>query len=165
MTEQKATPSAPKVSWGPKWMRGFAAFACGFLLIDSGLQLLGVRIEWYQGLQGFGIAWLTAMTILPFASGIVIGMIYGFGGKYLAHFPPLAVLVMAYYESVYHPLPEGVKLLPWPLWGFFVILMMEFCAFGGVIGELFIRRKMGWDSSIQFKGDSAPLPEDDSDKN
>jgi len=158
------TPEAKYSAWGPKWLRGIIGFACGFLVIDTGLQLFGVRIEWYRGIEGFGLAWFTAMTLLPFVSGIVVGMVYGFGGKYLAHFPPLGVLVLAYYESVYHPLPEGVRLMPWPLWGFFVILMMEFSAVGGVVGELIIRRHVGWDPGPVHRADSEHLPEDEADR-
>lgn len=151
-------------AWGPKWMRGFIAFAIGSMMIDSGLTFLDVRIEWYSGLDGFGLAWITAMTLLPVLTGVAVGAIYGFGGKYLAHFPPLGVLIWAYYESVTHVLPSGVHLLPWPLWGFFVILQMEFCAVGGVAGELLVRKYYGWDPGTVQVADSEPLPAEDDGK-
>ncbi|MDX8409708.1 MAG: hypothetical protein R8J84_06670 [Mariprofundales bacterium] len=131
--------------WGPKWMRFAVAFPVGCLIMQTGLDLLNVRIEWFFGIETFSLAWVFCMSLLPFIAGIAVGMIYGFGGKYLAHFPPALVLGYAYYESMTHVVPSGVHVLPWPLWGFFLILLMEFCAFGGVIGELFIRRRIGWD--------------------
>jgi hypothetical protein len=126
-------------------MRFIAGMGIGVLLLQTGLQLLDVRIEWFQGLDKYNVNWMLAMSLLPFATGIVVGAVYGFGGKYLAHFPPLVLLSMHYYESMYHMLPLGAKLLPWPFWGFSVILMMEFCAVGGVVGELMARRYYGWD--------------------
>jgi len=132
-------------SWGPKWMRFIAGMGIGMLLLQTGLQVLDVRIEWFQGIDKYNFNWMLTMSLLPFATGIVVGGIYGFGGKYLAHFPPLVLLSMHYYESMYHVLPLGAKLLPWPFWGFSVILMMEFCAVGGVVGELVARRYYGWD--------------------
>ena len=59
---------------------------------------------------------------------------------------------------------QGVHLFPWPLWGFFLILQMEFCASGGVIGELLIRRHYGWDPEVIQRADSEPLPEDEPEK-
>lgn len=157
LAELKAMPQ-----WGPKWMRFAFAFPVGCLVIETGLSLLGVRLEWFFGIDTFSLAWVTALSILPFVSGMVVGVIYGFGGKYLAHFPPALVMGYAYYESVTHPLPQGVHLLPWQLFAFFTILTMEFSAFGGVIGELFIRRYIGWESGrkIDFS-DGEALPEND----
>lgn len=154
-----ALPTYP--AWGPKWLRGIAGFALGSMMIDMGLTFLGVRIEWFEGIKTFNISWVTAMTLLPVLTGVAVGAVYGFGGKYLAHFPPLGLLGWDYYESVTHTLPEGVHLFPWPLWGFFVILQMEFCAAGGVIGELLVRRYYGWDPIVKQTADSEPLPADD----
>ncbi|RMH50383.1 MAG: hypothetical protein D6682_06940 [Zetaproteobacteria bacterium] len=148
--------------WGPKWMRFAFAFPVGCLIIQSGMQWLHVRLEWFYGLETFSPAWVAMMLVVPFVAGIAVGVIYGFGGKYLAHFPPLAVLGYAYYESMTHPLPQGVELLPWQLFGFVTILQMELSAFGGVVGELIIRRRIGWDPERKPRwADSEPLPEDD----
>ena len=148
--------------WAPKWLRGLVAFFTGCMLIDMGLSVLGIRIEWYTGLDTFSGAWIAAMFVVPITVGVIIGIVYGFGGKYLAHFPPVAVLSFSYYESVTHfPLPDGVHLLPWPLWAFFLILQMEFCALGGVIGELLYHRHVGWDNRVHYRADSDPLPEQD----
>ncbi len=135
-------------AWGPKWMRFLAGMGIGMLMIQTGLQLLDVRVEWFQGIEKYGLHWMLAMSVVPFVSGIVVGVVYGFGGKYLAHFPPLVLLSWHYYESLYYPLPPGVQILPWPFWGFSVILMMEFCAVGGVVGELLTRRYYGWDPVV-----------------
>jgi len=141
--------------WGPSWLRFFMAFSIGVLLIDTGLNLLDIRIEWFMGISTFTFAWVMAMFLVPFVAGMAVGGIYGFGGKYLAHFPPVAVLAWDYYESMMHfPLPEGIHLLPWPLWAFFLILHMEFCAFGGVIGEILYHRHAGWDNRIKYRADS-----------
>jgi len=157
LAQLKAMPQ-----WGPKWMRFAFAFPVGCLVMQTGLSLLGVRVEWFFGIETFSLAWVFSMSILPFITGITVGVIYGFGGKYLAHFPPALVLGYAYYESMTHVLPEGVHVLPWELFGFYAILLMEFSAFGGVIGEIFIRRYIGWDvpETPEFP-DGEALPEVD----
>jgi hypothetical protein len=86
-------------------------------------------------------------------------MIYGFGGKYLAHFPPALFMLYSYQSTTF--VPEGSHLLPWGLWIVFVILQMEFCAVGGFIGEIFIRRRYSWDNPSFRRADSEALPEDD----
>ncbi len=148
-------------NWGPKWMRGLAGFLVGFLIMDTGLSLLGVRLEWFRGLETFNFRWILAMSLLPFVAGIAVGVVYGYGGKYLAHFPPLVALSLAYYESATHHLPPGVHLIPMYFYVMFVILEMEFCAVGGVVGELIIRRKRGWDTGPVHRADSEHLPEND----
>lgn len=148
--------------WGSKWMRFAFAFPVGCLVMQTGLSLLNVRLEWFFGMATFSLSWAFCLSILPFLCGIAVGVIYGFGGKYLAHFPPALVMGYAYYESMTHTLPDGVYLLPWQLFGFYTILLMEFSAFGGVIGELFIRRYITWDVDIEPHFiDGEPLPEDD----
>jgi len=162
MMQEKSIPKTKFIFWGPKWLRGLMAFMVGCLIIETGLQLLEVRIEWFSGLATFSLAWVVAMLVLPITAGVVVGFIYGFGGKYLAHFPPVLVLCWAYYESVMHyPLPEGIHLLPWPLWAFYLILQMEFCALGGVIGEIIHHSRTGWDSHLIDPSDGAPATTQD----
>jgi len=147
--------------WGPKWMRFAFAFPVGCLIIQTALSFLHVRLEWFYGIETFSLAWVFSMSLLPFLSGAAVGVIYGFGGKYLAHFPPALVMGYAYYESMTHALPEGVHLLPWELFGFYTILLMEFSAFGGVIGELFIRRYISWgveEPPVYFHDDADAMP-------
>jgi len=149
------------VQWAPVWVRGLVAFIIGSLLMQGGFQLLGVRLELFFGLDTFSFNWVVAMTVLPVAAGVVIGMIYGFGGKYLAHFPPLTVLLIGYYQSTHGQLADGVELLPWGLWVMFMILQMEFCAVGGFIGELIVRRKTGWLHRYGDAPDAVPLPDEE----
>jgi len=147
--------------WGPTWLRGISAFAVGGAVFQTGFQLLGVHLEWFAGIGTFSGSWILAMTLLPFATGILIGMIYGYGGKYLAHFPPLTVLVISYYLSMHMVAPAGMQLLPMGMYTVYVILQMEFCAVGGFIGELFIRKRFGWGPKYVNFSDSEALPEDD----
>jgi len=146
--------------WGAPWLRAMAAFAVGGAVLQTGLTILGVHLEWFLGLATFNGSWVLAMTILPVGAGVLIGVIYGYGGKYLAHFPPLTVLLLSYYQSVHTPLPADVELLPWGLWVMFVILQMEFCAVGGFIGEILIRRKTGWRHRYGASLDAESLPVD-----
>ncbi len=146
--------------WGPAWLRGAMAFAVGGGVMQAGFELLGVHLEWFSGLSNFNAAWILAMTLLPFAAGILIGVIYGYGGKYLAHFPPAAVLIISYYQSMQIPEPEGMHLLPMGLMAVFIILQMEFCAVGGFFGELFMRRRTSWTSRYAKKTDAERLPDD-----
>jgi len=146
-------------SWAPYWLRGIVAILVGIACYHFALKLLDVHLEWYKGIAGFDFAWIMAMTALPVGAGVLIGMIYGFGGKYLAHFPPALYMLYCYQTS--HSLPDGVHLLPWGMWIVFVILQMEFCAVGGFIGEIFIRRRFSWDDPSFQQADSEALPDDD----
>lgn len=111
-------------------------FVCYF----SGV-LLDIRVELYYGLETFNMLWAMQIYLIPFIAGIVIGLIYGYGAKWIAHFPPLLVFLVAYLETQYVTgAPEGYLLMPIGWWSFFVILAMEFCAFGGVIGEVLNKR-------------------------
>ncbi len=132
--------------WAPKWQRFLVAFLAAGFLFEIGHQLLGVQVELFWGVSGYNFAWVMAMFVLPVITGIAIGMIYGWGGKLVAHFPPLIILAINYYVTATTGVPEGAKLIPLMWWGFFVILNMEFCAVGGVIGELLLKKYYGtWD--------------------
>lgn len=120
------------------------SIAGGCAVVAIGLAVLHVRPELYWGLDGFDAAWMAAEFVVPFVAGMVVSMLYGLGGKILAHFPPLIVFSIGYLQTMgASDLPEGASLMPLALWGFFVILAMEFCAFGGVIGEVAIKRIYG----------------------
>ncbi|MDQ6993010.1 MAG: hypothetical protein Q9M31_06000 [Mariprofundus sp.] len=160
MINKEAAMDVVHQQWAPTWLRGVTAFFVGGALIQTALELLGVHLEWFVGMATFNANWLVAMTLMPVFVGIVIGMIYGFGGKYLAHFPPLTVLLISYYQSTHGVLPEGVELLPWGLWVMFMILQMEFCAVGGFIGEILVRRRTGWLHRYGAAPDADPLPDD-----
>lgn len=154
--------------WAPKWQRFLIAFLAAGFLFSLGHTLLGVQVELYWGVAGYDFAWVTAMFFLPFVVGIVIGLIYGWGGKLVAHFPPLVILAVSYYFSATNGVPEGARLIPLMWWGFFVILNMEFCAVGGVVGELLLKKYYGtWDmpgTRDYLSADSEPLPSDEESK-
>jgi len=159
VNDPEAAMDIVHVQWGPAWLRAAMAFAVGGALMQTGFQVLGVHLEWFAGISTFSGAWVIAMTALPVGSGVVIGMIYGYGGKYLAHLPPLAVLVISYYQSMQIPEPAGMHLLPMGMMTIFIILQMEFCAVGGFVGELIMRRRTGWTSKYAKKSDSERLPD------
>ena len=121
------------------WL-GTLAIMVGCLVEYMGNKLLGVRIEVYYGLETFNFVWFLQLFILPLIVGIVVSYIFGFGGKWLAHFPPLIVLTLQYFEAVYLiGVPDNAFLMPMAWWGFFVILAIECCAAGGVIGEIWFK--------------------------
>jgi len=164
MTTAVARKQFPK-PWAPKWQRFMVAFFAGALFFDLGHQLLGVRVELYWGIAGYDLAWVAAMFVLPFGTGVIVGLVYGWGGKWLAHFPPLVVLALSYYSTMTTGAPDGARLIPLMWWGFFAILNMEFCAFGGVIGEVLLKH---WYGSLDVPGtadyapaDMEPLPKDE----
>ena len=72
--------------------------------------------------------WVTALFFVPFVAGIVVSLIYGLGGKILAHFSPLIVLVASYYELHQDPLVADGVLLPIGYWLFIVIVAVEFAS-------------------------------------
>lgn len=151
--------------WAPKWQRFFVAFFISAFFFHMGHVLLEVQIELYWGIEGYDFAFVLSMFLLPLLTGVIVGLIYGWGGKWLAHFPPLVVLAVDYYVTAKTGVPSGAKLIPLMWWGFFVILNMEFCAMGGVIGEILLKR---WYGSMDLPGtadyapvDAEPLPRDE----
>ncbi len=123
---------------------GVVALTLGCALNYFGDRLLGVQIELFRGLQGFGGWWFVDMFVLPFFVGMLVAAIFGFGGKWLCYFPPLIVRSISYYEiSHMSGVPQGASLIPMGWWGFFVILTIESAAFGGILGEIVIKRTYG----------------------
>jgi len=144
MNSQTPQPNiAHAKRWAPTWQRFFVAFFASTVVFDLGHRLLDVQIELFWGIAGFNAAWILAMYVLPFVAGIVFSLIYGWGGKILAHLPPLFVLSLEYYTTLHTGIPEGASLLPILWWSFFVILNMEFCALGGFVGELLLKYRYG----------------------
>lgn len=158
---QNGATSNGHYSWAPYWMRGLLAFVVGVVLYEAFMRLLDVHLEYFSGLSGFNFSWILAMSLVPLAVGIVIGLIYGFGGKYLAHFPPAFVMLWHFQYVSSADIPSGAHLLPWGMWIMFVILQMEFCAIGGFIGEILIRKRYAWDNGPIRHADSESLPDDD----
>lgn len=127
-----------------RFKKGVLALVVGCLIIYLSDHLLGIRIELFWGLSMFSFFWFLAVFIVPFIAGTAVAIIYGFGGKWLAHFPPLIVCFYAYFESMkFIGIPDGAALMPMGWWGFFVILSIESAAAGGVMGEILIKRTYG----------------------
>jgi hypothetical protein len=125
-------------------LTGFIALLAGSLVIFLGDRLLGVHIELWLGLVTFSPAWTLDMFLVPFIAGFVVAVIFGLGGKWLCYFPPLIVRTINYFGFAYlQPVPHGADLLAFPFWILFVILAMEAAAFGGVFGEIVIKRTYG----------------------
>lgn len=127
------------------WFSFFIAMTVGCAVNYFGDWLIGIRIELFWGLQTFNFLWFFQLFILPVFAGIAVSMVYGLGGKWIAILPPLIVRYAAYYETQHViGIPNGADLMPLGWWGFFVILAMETCMIGGVIGELANKRIYGW---------------------
>jgi hypothetical protein len=125
----------------PRYALGSAAVMIGSAVNYFGDRLLGVRIEFFHGLSTFSGAWMLDVFVVPFVAGLVVAWIFGQGGKWLCYFPPLIVRCVAYAQIVFlEAIPPDSKLIPLGWWGFFVILVIESAAFGGILGEVFIKR-------------------------
>lgn len=109
-------------------------------------RILGVKIEAFTGGVGyFSPWWALDVFLVPFLAGLMVSRIFGFGGKWLAHLPPLIVRSASYVAIDRHvtAIPPGSSLMPIGWWGFFLILTIEFCAIGGVVGEVLVKRTYG----------------------
>jgi len=119
------------------------AILVGCAINYFGDRLLGIKIELFYGIQTFNFLWILDMFALPFVVGVVVAVIFGLGGKWLCYFPPLIVRALSYYEISHGSIPHGMSLLPMGWWGFFVILVIEASAFGGVMGEIWVKGTYG----------------------
>lgn len=125
----------------PRYALGSAALMIGSAVNYFGDRLLGVKLELFHGLATFGGLWLLDIFIVPFLAGLTVAWVFGQGGKWLCYFPPLIVRCIAYAEVLFlEDIPPGSSLIPLGWWGFFVILVMESAAFGGILGEVFLKR-------------------------
>jgi len=109
-------------------------------------RVLGIRIEAFTGGIGyFSPLWVLDLFLVPFVAGLIVSLIYGFGGKWLSYVPSLIVRCISYFGILYHviPLAPGSSLMPMGWWGFYVILAMEAAMGGGVIGEVVVKRTYG----------------------
>ncbi len=120
------------------------AVVVGAGIVYFGDRLLGVRLEYYFGVETFSPVWVLDLFAVPFVAGIVVSLIYGLGGKILAHFSPLIVRIASFYE-LHHGLmpPEGTIVLPLSFWLLIAVVSAEFAAFGGVVGEIITKRTYG----------------------
>jgi len=126
---------------------GTLAIMVGCLINYVGDRLLGVRLELVplnDPLAIFSGLWAIQIFVLPVFVGLATTAVFGLGGKWLCYFPPMIVRSIAYMESYYlSSLPEGMTLMPFGWWIFFVILAVESAAIGGVFGETMIKRIYG----------------------
>ncbi len=119
------------------------AVAAGAVVVYLGGKLLGVRLEFYYGPATYTPQWVLTLFFVPFLAGIAVSLVYGLGGKILAHAPALIVHSILYYQ-VYGTTPaDGGVILPIGYWIFVIILCVEFATVGGVIGEVMVRRTYG----------------------
>ena len=125
---------------------GFAVVAvtAGAVIIHFGDKFLGVTLEYYRGVDTFTPLWVVDLFGVPFIAGIAVSLIYGLGGKILAHLSPLVVRITSFYE-LHHGLtpPEHVTVLPLSFWVMIVVVSAEFAAIGGVVGEIIVKRTYG----------------------
>lgn len=124
---------------------GALALFLGFTINFFGDRLLGVHIELFHGLATFSFLWFLDLFILPFFAGFCVALVFGLGGKWLCYFPPFIVRMLSYYlfTAGFWSVPPEHHLMPMGWWGFFVILAIEASAFGGIIGEVYVKSTYG----------------------
>jgi hypothetical protein len=123
---------------------GAVALTAGVLVNQLGDYMLGVDVELWWGLGTFDVVWMIDMFVVPFIAGVVVAVIFGLGGKWLCYFPPVIVRAISYFSYAwYGGVPDGAQLLTFPLWVLIVILVVEAAAFGGVAGEIIVKRTYG----------------------
>lgn len=121
------------------------AVGAGALLIVLGDSLLGNNLALYYGIQTFSGSWSLSVFAVPFVAGIVVSLIYGLGGKIYSHFAPLLVRTIEYVAAhqAGAAIPSDATVLPLGYWFLIVILTMEFCAIGGFVGEIVVKKTYG----------------------
>jgi len=137
---------------------GVVAILAGMLTCFLGDYLLDVSVDLWWGINTFGTEWILAMFLVPFISGIVVSAIYGMGGKWLCYLPPVFVRMISYFSFAFGltEVPTGAELLTFPLWVLIVILAFEAAAFGGVAGEILVKKTYGrHPDRILYRGDEA----------
>jgi len=122
---------------------GFFALLVGSAIVYFGDRLLNVSLEVYFGISTFSPVWVLDLIFVPLVAGFFVSLIYGLGGKMLAHFAPLFVRLFGYYSIDTALFPSGVELLPIGYWILIVIVSMEAAAAGGLIGEFTIKKTYG----------------------
>ncbi|CAH1207125.1 conserved membrane hypothetical protein [Candidatus Nitrotoga sp. BS] len=135
-------------STGVRFFSGVVAVIMGCALNYLGDRILGVKIELFRGILDFNRLWVIDMFVLPFFVGVLVAVIFGLGGKWLCYFPPLIVKSISYLEIIYLTgVPEGASLMPFGMWALFVTVVMTAAGFGGVMGEIIIKKTYGRDPS------------------
>ncbi len=143
----------------PRYALGSAALMVGSAVNYFGDRLLGFKMELWTGLSYFGGSLLLDVFVVPFVSGLAVAWVFGHGSKWLCYFPPMIVRAVAYIQlAVFGPIPEGTSQMNFILWCFFVILAVEAAAFGGVLGEIFLRRIYTRPAAARAADQLAPPP-------
>lgn len=126
-------------------MMGSVAVAVGVIINALGNHWTGVHLEFFGGIRSFDYDWAITLFLVPFIAGIPVALLYGFGGKLLAMLPPLILGGYNYLQVYfgYVPVPEGYILLPFIYWVLVVVVAMELCAVGGLVGEVVVKRTYG----------------------
>lgn len=123
---------------------GAIAILGGVVVNVVGDRITGVRLEHFWGISTFSLMWILDLFLVPFIAGFAVAFIYGLGGKLLCYFVPLLVRGASYLEMVYiSGTPEGAIGLPIYYWILIVIVAIESAAFGGVAGEILVKRTYG----------------------
>ncbi|MGO9425742.1 MAG: hypothetical protein ACLP6Z_10155 [Steroidobacteraceae bacterium] len=123
-------------------------------------RILGVKIEAFSGGVGyFSPLWALDLFLVPFLCGVLVSLIYGFGGKWLSWIPSCIVRCGSYFAIANHmtAMAPGSSLMPLGWWGFFLILAIEAAAIGGVIGEVMIKRTYGRSAPQKRAGPVPPI--------
>ena len=149
------------------FLMGSLAISAGALVNYLGDKLLGVRLELFWGVSTFSPIWVLDLFLVPFIAGLVVSGIYGLGGKLLCYFAPIIVRTISYVQmnGMESQLPDGVTVLPFFYWILVLIVAIEAAAFGGVLGEIIIKRTYGRrPKHLVYKG-SANEPPSKTDSN
>lgn len=116
----------------------------GALIIYAGDQLLGIKLELFQGIIGtFTPLWIIDLIVVPFIAGVAVSAIYGLGGKIWAYFPPLLVRIPEYIYADSSAMGSDVTVLPLGYWVLVLIVVVEACGVGGFVGEVIIKKTYG----------------------
>lgn len=125
-------------------MWGVVAIAAGAAVIFLGDLVTGVELEMFKGVLGtFTPLWIVDLIVVPFIAGIVVSVVYGLGGKILAYFSPLLVRIPEYLTAQDVVTAQDIAVLPVGYWILIVIVAVEACAGGGIVGEIVIKRTYG----------------------
>ena len=122
---------------------GTIALSMGAVVVFLGGYFLNVSMDVFYGIATFNALWITNLFLVTFIAGIVVSLIYGLGGKMLAHFAPIPIYFYNYASIDKYGLPDGVTLLPFFYWVLIVILAVEFSGLGGFLGEVLIKKTYG----------------------
>ncbi len=136
MNKKKLNAIALNVMWG------VIATAAGIAIILAGDKLLGVQLEVFRGMQTFDALWILDLILVPLIAGFVVSLIYGLGGKMLAHAPALIAKSYAYFSLTPDMITDG-QLIPLGFWVLICIVVVEACAAGGLLGEYMIKKTYG----------------------